>query len=41
MENNKKISVDGETKATEKEEDLLDMAPFLKENSRLGTIIIL
>ncbi|CAG0894894.1 unnamed protein product [Cyprideis torosa] len=27
--------------ATEKEEDLLDMAPFLKENSRLGCQIIL
>lgn len=24
------------TEATETEEDLLDMAPFLKENSRLG-----
>lgn len=23
----------------EKEDDLLDMAPFLKENSRLGTIL--
>lgn len=27
--------------AEEKEEDLLDMAPFLKENSRLGCQIIL
>lgn len=27
--------------ADEKEEDLLDMAPFLKENSRLGCQIIL
>lgn len=27
--------------ALEKEEDLLDMAPFLKENSRLGCQIIL
>lgn len=27
--------------ATEKEDDLLDMAPFLKENSRLGCQIIL
>lgn len=27
--------------ATETEEDLLDMAPFLKENSRLGCQIIL
>ena len=27
--------------ATEEEEDLLDMAPFLKENSRLGCQIIL
>lgn len=27
--------------ATEKEEDLLDLAPFLKENSRLGCQIIL
>lgn len=27
--------------ATEKEEDLLDMAPFLKENSRLGCQIVL
>lgn len=26
--------------ATEKEDDLLDMAPFLKENSRLGKILI-
>jgi ferredoxin len=26
---------------TEKEDDLLDMAPFLKENSRLGCQIIL
>ncbi|EEZ98188.2 adrenodoxin-like protein 1, mitochondrial [Tribolium castaneum] len=29
------------TPAEEKEEDLLDMAPFLKENSRLGCQIIL
>lgn len=27
--------------ADEKEEDLLDMAPFLKENSRLGCQIVL
>lgn len=27
--------------ATEKEDDLLDMAPFLKENSRLGCQIVL
>lgn len=27
--------------ATDQEEDLLDMAPFLKENSRLGCQIIL
>ncbi|BES96584.1 unnamed protein product [Nesidiocoris tenuis] len=27
--------------ATEKEEDLLDLAPFLKENSRLGCQIVL
>lgn len=27
--------------ATETEEDLLDMAPFLKENSRLGCQVIL
>lgn len=27
--------------STEKEDDLLDMAPFLKENSRLGCQIIL
>lgn len=29
------------SEATETEEDLLDMAPFLKENSRLGCQIIL
>lgn len=27
--------------STEKEDDLLDMAPFLKENSRLGCQIVL
>lgn len=29
------------SEADEKEEDLLDMAPYLKENSRLGCQIIL
>lgn len=33
--------VDRLPEATEKEEDLLDMAPFLKENSRLGCQIVL
>lgn len=33
--------LDSLPEATEKEEDLLDMAPFLKENSRLGCQIIL
>lgn len=29
-------NLDKLSEATEKEDDLLDMAPFLKENSRLG-----
>ncbi|KAJ8933890.1 hypothetical protein NQ318_001683 [Aromia moschata] len=33
--------IDKLPEATETEEDLLDMAPFLKENSRLGCQIIL
>lgn len=33
--------LDSLPEATEKEEDLLDMAPFLKENSRLGCQILL
>lgn len=33
--------IDKLTPAEEKEEDLLDLAPFLKENSRLGCQIIL
>lgn len=33
--------VDKLPEATEKEDDLLDMAPFLKENSRLGCQIVL
>jgi len=33
--------VDSIAEATEKEEDLLDMAPALKENSRLGCQIVL
>jgi len=33
--------LDGISEATEKEEDLLDMAPGLRENSRLGCQIVL
>lgn len=37
----KDVYLDKLPEADEKEEDLLDLAPFLKENSRLGCQIIL